>query len=105
MNACGHHHAGDIGILGVDKKGSEWYQITLGGNAGNNASIGMRLGPAVPRDGLADAVGNILDTYLSLRTSGELFANTLERTGIEPFKRNLYEHPQKQTDNLHSVAA
>jgi sulfite reductase (NADPH) hemoprotein beta-component len=105
MNACGHHHAGDIGILGVDKKGSEWYQITLGGNAGNNASIGMRLGPAVPRDGLADAVGNILDTYLSLRTPGEQFAKTLERTGIEPFKRNLYEHPQKQTNNLHAVAA
>jgi sulfite reductase (NADPH) hemoprotein beta-component len=105
MNACGHHHVGDIGILGVDKKGSEWYQITLGGNAGNNSSLGERLGRAVPKHELADAIETILNTYLACRMPGESFSQTLGRTGVTPFKRDLYEPAEKSTDYPQPVAA
>jgi sulfite reductase (NADPH) hemoprotein beta-component len=105
MNACGHHHVGDIGILGVDKKGSEWYQITLGGNAGNNSSLGERLGRAVPKHELADAIETILNTYLAYRMPGESFSQTLGRTGVTPFKRDLYEPAEKSTDYPQPVAA
>ncbi len=90
INACGHHHVGHIGILGVDKKGEEFYQITLGGNADENASIGRIVGPAFDSDRVVDAVESIIDTYLGLRDGGERFLDTYRRVGLEPFKEKLY---------------
>ena len=105
MNACGHHHAGDIGILGVDKKGKEWYQITLGGDAGNLARIGDRTGPAISRESIVGAILNILDTYLEIRESGESFGACVRRAGLEPFRNNLYADHQKPRGRADSVAA
>ena len=90
MNACGHHHAGNIGILGVDKKGAEFYQITLGGHADHDASIGAILGPSFAADRVPDVVEEILNTYLDLRTEGEDFIDTYRRVGIQAFKERAY---------------
>ena len=90
INACGHHHAGHIGILGVDKHGEEFYQITLGGAADDDAAIGKILGPSVPYDGVVEAVDTIIQTYRAVRQTGELFIDTVRRTGINPFKEALY---------------
>jgi len=90
INACGHHHVGHIGILGVDKNGEEFYQITLGGSADEQSSLGKILGPSVPREQVADAVETIVDTYLGLRKEGERFLDTYRRVGIAPFKEKLY---------------
>lgn len=105
MNACGHHHAGHIGILGVDKKGREWYQITLGGSAENPTRLGARLGPAVPREKVAETVEILVETYLGLRRDGEKFLDTVIRTGVEPFKDKVYANHQKSRDHQRSVAA
>jgi sulfite reductase (NADPH) hemoprotein beta-component len=91
INACGHHHVGHIGILGVDRKGEEHYQLTLGGRADNAAAIGDITGPGFSTDGIIDAVENVVETYLSLRQDpAERFIDTLERVGHAPFKENLY---------------
>ena len=90
INACGHHHVGHIGILGLDKKGEEFYQITLGGSSSENASIGTILGPGFAGHEVADAIGTILDTYLSLREPGEEFLAAYNRLGPKPFKEALY---------------
>ena len=91
MNACGHHHVGHIGILGVEKRGTEWYQLTLGGNSGEHAALGERLGPAVSRDAVADTVVTLIQTYLDLRTDeDETFLLTYRRVGIAPFKERVY---------------
>jgi sulfite reductase (NADPH) hemoprotein beta-component len=90
INACGHHHVGHIGILGVDKKGEEFYQITLGGDATENAAIGTLVGPAFSYDNVVDAVETIVDTYLHVREDGERFLDTVRRLGIHPFKEKLY---------------
>ena len=93
INACGHHHVGHIGLLGVDKNGEEFYQITLGGSADENAAIGTILGPAVAADRVIDAVDaveTIVDTYLALRKPGEAFLATYRRVGLDPFKEKLY---------------
>ncbi len=90
MNACGHHHVADIGILGVDKKGVEWYQLTLGGRSTAGARIGQRIGPAVAKAEVAEAVDRILLTYTDLREEGETFVDTLDRVGLEPFKERVY---------------
>jgi sulfite reductase (NADPH) hemoprotein beta-component len=90
MNACAHHHVGHIGILGVDKKGEEFYQITLGGSATNDAALGDVVGPAVPYDAVPDAVETILRTYLALRQPGEIFLHTYRRVGMQPFKDALH---------------
>ncbi len=90
INACGHHHVGHIGILGVDKKGEEFYQITLGGSADQNAAVGRILGPAFSYDNVVDAVETIVDTYLELRQDGERFNETYARMGAAPFKEKLY---------------
>ncbi|MCW8040317.1 MULTISPECIES: nitrite/sulfite reductase [Acinetobacter] len=90
MNACGHHHVGNIGILGVDKKGAEFYQITLGGNADHDASIGDILGPSFAAEVVPDIIEEILNTYLDLRTEGEEFIETYRRVGIQPFKERAY---------------
>ena len=90
MNACGHHHVGNIGILGVDKKGAEFYQITLGGNADHDASIGDILGPSFAAEKVPDVVEEILNTYLDLREEGEEFIDTYRPVGIKPFKERAY---------------
>ena len=91
MNACGHHHIGHIGILGVDKRGEEWFQITLGGRADQSLKIGERLGPAVDRNSIASAVESIVRHYLRNRIDqGEHFLGTLSRIGIDSFKEVVY---------------
>lgn len=90
INACGHHHVGHIGILGLDKKGEEFYQITLGGSSAENASIGTILGPGFAGHEVADAIGKILDTYLAIRQPDEEFLSTYRRVGAKPFKEALY---------------
>jgi sulfite reductase (NADPH) hemoprotein beta-component len=90
INACGHHHVGHIGILGVDKRGEEYYQITLGGSADEAPSIGKIIGPAVPYDEVVDAIETLTDTYLDIRAGDERFVDTVRRTGVDPFKQALY---------------
>ena len=90
INACGHHHVGHIGLLGVDKNGEEHYQITLGGRADEHAALGKLLGPAVPYDGVVDAVERIVETYVALRQDGEIFIDTVGRVGTAPFKEAVY---------------
>ena len=91
INACGHHHVGHIGLLGVEKNGEEFYQITLGGKADEDAKLGALLGPAVKYDDVADVVEDIVATYVELRERpDELFIDTLKRIGIEPFKERVY---------------
>ena len=95
INACGHHHVGHIGILGVDKKGEEFYQLTLGGRADEHARVGDGLGPALPADRVPEAVDAIVEAYLRERTEGERFLDTYERVGLKPFKEAVYAdaHP------------
>ncbi len=91
INACGHHHVGHIGILGVEKNGEEFYQITLGGKADENAVLGTLIGPAVPYAQVADVVEDIAAAYLELRQRpDELFIDTVKRTGVEPFRERVY---------------
>ncbi|WP_066803901.1 nitrite/sulfite reductase [Moraxella oblonga] len=94
MNACAHHHIGDIGILGVDKKGEHWYQISLGGNGGSNAKLGQILGKAVPADEVANTIKTIAKVYKEGRqeTADEIerFGEFVNRVGIEPFKMAVY---------------
>lgn len=90
MNACGHHHVGHIGILGVDKKGAEFYQVTLGGSSDHDASIGDILGPSFAAEDMADIVEEVLNTYLDLRSGDERFLDTYRRIGIKPFKERVY---------------
>jgi sulfite reductase (NADPH) hemoprotein beta-component len=91
INACGHHHVGHIGILGVEKNGEEFYQITLGGKADENAKLGVLIGPAVPYAQVADVVEDIAAAYLELRQRpDELFIDTVNRLGVEPFKERVY---------------
>ena len=90
MNACGHHHVGHIGILGVDKKGAEFYQVSLGGSSGHDASIGDILGPSFEADDMAEVIEEVLNTYLDHRLPGETFLNTYRRVGIAVFKERVY---------------
>jgi len=90
INACGHHHVGHIGILGVDRKGEEYYQITLGGSPSDDAAIGTIIGPSFSSDAVVDAVEIIVETYVELRQDGERFLDTFRRLGLEPFKQKLY---------------
>ena len=90
INACGHHHVGHIGILGVDKKGTEFYQISLGGSADEKASLGDITGQAFTEDKVVDAVDTIVETYLNLRQPEERFLDTYRRVGMDPFKEQLY---------------
>lgn len=90
MNACGHHHVGHIGILGVDKKGEEYYQLTLGGSAEKDAALGDRLGPAIIKQEVADVIGRLLEVYLERREGQERFLDTYRRIGLGPFKERAY---------------
>ncbi|MDH5300849.1 MAG: nitrite/sulfite reductase [Gammaproteobacteria bacterium] len=100
MNACGHHHIGHIGLLGVDKKGEEWYQISLGGSSTNDASLGEVLGRSVPINGVADALEVILQVYVDERRDGERFLDTYRRVGKAPFKERLYGDDSKKTSQI-----
>ncbi len=93
MNACGHHHVGHIGILGVDKKGREFYQVSLGGNMGRKASIGKILGPSFEQAEIPDVIATVLETYVALRQPEEPFFDTFHRVGLEPFKERVYAQP------------
>ncbi|MFT0869886.1 nitrite/sulfite reductase [Pseudomonas sp. CAM1A] len=90
MNACGHHHVGHIGILGVDKKGEEFYQVSLGGNAARDASLGKILGPSFAQDDMADVIEKLINVYVERRTEDERFIDTYQRIGIDPFKERVY---------------
>ena len=90
MNACGHHHVGNIGILGVDKKGAEFYQVQLGGSADNGATLGNVLGPSFGQEEIPDIIGKILDVYVVNRKGDELFIDTYRRIGLNPFKESVY---------------
>jgi len=90
MNACGHHHVGHIGILGVDKKGAEFYQVSLGGSSGRNASLGQILGPSFAQDVMPDVIEKVIGVYVEQRTEDEQFLDTYRRIGIDPFKERVY---------------
>lgn len=90
INACGHHHAGHIGILGVDRKGVENYQLTFGGSGAEDVSIGKIIGPGFDEDGIVDAVEKATDVYKQVREDGERFLDTYRRVGVEPFKEAIY---------------
>jgi len=93
INACGHHHVGNIGVLGVDKDGSEWYQVSIGGAQGNDAAIGKIIGPSFSAPQMPEVVGRLLETYVQCRVEGERFVDTVQRLGIAPFKEHVYATP------------
>ena len=93
INACGHHHVGNIGILGVDKDGSEWYQVSSGGRQGNESAIGKIIGPSFAADQMPEVIARLLDVYVSERHEDERFIDTVDRLGIEPFKARVYATP------------
>ena len=101
MNACGHHHVGHIGILGVDKHGEEFYQVTIGGAQGLDAALGKVIGPSFAQDEMADVVEKLIGTYVALRHEDEHFLDTVKRAGLEPFKASVYDKPGKRAS--HSV--
>ena len=90
MNACGHHHVGHIGILGVDKKGEEFYQVSLGGDAGRDATLAKILGPSFAQDQMPEVIGKLINVYVERRTEDERFIDTYRRIGIDPFKERVY---------------
>ena len=90
MNACGHHHVGHIGILGVDKDGSEWYQVTIGGKQGNDASLGTVIGPSFSAEEMPGVVQKLIEVYVQERTPEERFIDTVRRIGAVPFKKHVY---------------
>jgi sulfite reductase (NADPH) hemoprotein beta-component len=90
MNACGHHHVGHIGILGVDKHGEEWYQITLGGSVNGFTALGEVIGPSVPQAEVAPTIERIVEVYRAEREDGERFIETFRRVGVKPFKERAY---------------
>ena len=93
MNACGHHHVGNIGILGVDKGGEEWYQITIGGAAGADASLGHVIGPSVAKTEVPETIARLLAVYVEQRQPEERFLDTVRRLGVKPFKERVYAAP------------
>ena len=102
MNSCGHHHVGNIGILGVDKDGQEWYQVTLGGDQGNNASIGKVIGPSFFAEDMPDVISQVIDVFVEQREPEEKFIETVRRLGITPFKERVYQDrpTRKATDEV-----
>ena len=90
MNACGHHHIGNIGILGVDKSGSEWYQVTLGGSQGKHSALGKVMGPSFSAAEVPGVIEQIVATFVRYREPEELFVDTVQRIGLEPFKEQVY---------------
>jgi len=112
MNACGHHHVGHIGILGVDKNGEEWYQVEIGGNqgqtqAGASVALGKVIGPSFARADVPNVIERLIETYLELRDSdSERFVDVVHRAGVEPFRNHVYAKPdQKPADRRQALAA
>jgi len=107
MNSCGHHHIGHIGILGVDKQGAEFYQISIGGAQGNGASLGKVIGPSVSQAEVPDVIEKLIAVYLARRDSEEeRFIDVVRRIGIEPFKEHVYgNNHQTQKNSLRQLAA
>lgn len=104
INACGHHHVGNIGILGVDKDGAEWYQVSLGGAQGNNSSIGKIIGPSFSAHQMPTVIDRLLQVYVKQRFEDELFIDTVRRVGVAPFKEFVYASPIK-SDQVHGEDA
>jgi sulfite reductase (NADPH) hemoprotein beta-component len=104
MNSCGHHHLGAIGILGVDKNGEEWYQLTLGGRQGNDARIGGVIGRAFAAAEVPDAIERLIGVYLAQRHADESFLDSFERIGEEPFRAAAYSHNLAQPRQSRRVA-
>ena len=100
MNACGHHHIGHIGILGVDKDGSEWYQVTIGGKQGNDASIGSVIGPSFSAEEMPGVVQRLIEVYIQERTPEERFIDTVRRIGVPPFKTHVYASKAQEISNV-----
>ena len=90
MNACGQHHIGHIGVLGVDKSGAEWYQVSIGGSQGNDAALGKVIGPSFAAQDMPDVIARLIETYIERRHADERFVDTVRRIGIEPFKERVY---------------
>jgi len=90
MNSCGHHHIGHIGILGVDKNGAEWYQVSIGGSQGNDAALGKVIGPSFAAQQMPDVIAKLIETYLARRHDDERFVDTVHRLGVDPFKEHVY---------------
>jgi sulfite reductase (NADPH) hemoprotein beta-component len=99
INACGHHHVGNIGILGVDKDGAEWYQVSLGGAQGNESSIGKIIGPSFSAHQMPTVIERLLEVYVRDRTEDERFIDTVRRVGVAPFKEHVYATPIKARNN------
>jgi sulfite reductase (NADPH) hemoprotein beta-component len=100
INACGHHHVGNIGVLGVDKDGSEWYQVSIGGAQGNSAAIGKIIGPSFSAHQMPEVIDRLLQVYLRERTPDEKFVDTVQRIGIAPFKEHVYATPINEPGRL-----
>ena len=110
INSCGHHHVGHIGILGVDKDGDEWYQVSLGGADGSSAgsehvAIGRVIGPSFKADQMPDVVERLIDTFVSLREDGERFIETVVRVGAVPFKERVYDEVAQAHKRREEVSA
>jgi len=101
MNACGHHHVGHIGVLGVDKNDEEWYQVTIGGRQGNDTRLGKVIGPSFAAADMPDVVTKLLETYVSLREPEERFVDTVVRVGLDPFKLGVYGDKNKKKEAAH----
>ena len=99
INSCGHHHVGNIGILGVDKDGQEWYQVTLGGEQGLQAAIGKVIGPSFFASDMPDVISDLIQVYIELREPEESFIQTYRRVGVEPFKTRVYANKEKKDKN------
>ena len=105
INSCGHHHVGNIGVLGVDKDGEEWYQITLGGEQGNDAAIGKVIGPSFYADEIPDVMTNIINTYVAHRTDDESFIQAYKRLGVAPFKEAAYKNKGEHAKKIDGAGA
>jgi sulfite reductase (NADPH) hemoprotein beta-component len=101
MNSCGHHHVGHIGILGVDKTGSEWYQISIGGAQGNTTSLGDVIGPSFAADEVPGVIRKLVETYVERRTPEERFIDTVRRLGMAPFKARVYGETERKAEVTH----
>jgi sulfite reductase (NADPH) hemoprotein beta-component len=100
INSCGHHHVANIGILGVDKDGSEWYQITLGGDQGNDTAIGKVIGPSFSAEQVPAVIQQIIGVYEAQRFADESFIQTYQRIGIDQFKQAVYQKDEKERANV-----
>jgi sulfite reductase (NADPH) hemoprotein beta-component len=100
INSCGHHHVANIGILGVDKDGTEWYQITLGGEQGNDTAIGKVIGPSFSAEQIPTVIAQIIEVFEQHRLAQETFIETYQRVGIEPFKQFVYQKVEREIEHV-----